>query len=136
MPTISQFCPKCRTYGRMDASDGQVLVCPHCQNALGHIKSVEHIFDQCPICQGRQFYIDKDFNQIIGWIFMGIAIILVPFTYGLSLAVFAAIDFLLRKRIRNMVVCYKCGAEYRGFVIPGHFKIFMHHIGLKYDKYR
>ena len=92
--------------------------------------------EKCPHCGCRQFYIDKDFNQIIGWIFLGIAILLVPLTYGLSLAVLALIDFLLRKKIKTIVVCYKCGAEFRDISIPPDLKPFMHHIGLKYDKYR
>jgi len=96
----------------------------------------EGVFDKCPCCAGRQFYTDKDFNQVIGWIFLGIAIILVPATYGLSLGVLALLDFLLRKRVKTMAVCYKCGAEFRDIPIPAQFKPFMHHIGLKYDKYR
>ena len=61
--------------------------------------------EQCPKCGCKQFYLDKDFNQIVGWVFLGVAIILVPFTYGLSLAVLAGIDFLLRKKIKTIVVC-------------------------------
>lgn len=67
---------------------------------------------------------------------MLIAIVLVPLTYGLSLAAFALVDFILRRRIKSMVVCYRCGAEFRGFTPPAQLKPFMHHIGLKYDKTR
>lgn len=91
--------------------------------------------EKCPHCGCTQFYTDKDFNQIIGWVFLGIAIILVPLTFGLSLAVLALLDFFLRKRIKTIVVCYKCGAEFKD-VPSAHLKPFMHHIGLKYDKYR
>lgn len=92
--------------------------------------------NECPHCKCKQFYIDKDFNQVLGWVFLGMAIVLVPLTYGLSLAVLALIDFLLRKRVKTMVVCYKCGAEFHDVAIPADLKPFMHHIGLKYDKYR
>jgi len=67
---------------------------------------------------------------------MLIGIILVPWTYGLSLPVFASIDWLLHKRVATIVNCYKCGTEFRGFSNLKHFKPFMHPIGLKYDKYR
>ena len=63
-------------------------------------------------------------------------IILVPWTYGLSLPFFALIDWVLHKRVPTLVNCYKCGTEFRGFPVLKHFKAFMHHIGLKYDKYR
>ena len=67
---------------------------------------------------------------------MGIGIVLVPKTYGLSLPVFAFIDWLIYKFVPTIVACYRCGSEFRGFETPKQFKPFMHHIGLKYDKYR
>ena len=134
--TISRFCDGCKKYARIGISDGQFLICPHCQKEWGKVKRVETIFDHCPICACRQFYTDQDFNQIIGFIVMGIGIALVPRTYGLSLPVFAFIDWLLYRKVSKLAVCYRCGSELRGFAIGQRFKPFMHHIGLKYDKYR
>ncbi len=67
---------------------------------------------------------------------MGVGIVLVPVTYGLSLPVFALIDWIIYKKVPKLVACYRCGAEFRGFKVPEGLKAFMHHIGLKYDKYR
>jgi len=67
---------------------------------------------------------------------MIVGISLVPFTYGLSLPVFALIDWYLHKKIPTIINCYKCGCEFRGFANKKKFKSFLHHIGLKYDKYR
>lgn len=78
----------------------------------------------------------KDFNQALGCLIMAGGIVLVPFTYGLSLPVFALLDWVLFRRVASFVVCYRCATEFRGFVVPKHFKPFLHHIGLKYDKYR
>jgi hypothetical protein len=136
MPTISRFCDTCKKYARIEISDGTVLTCPHCQKEWGKLEKVETIFDRCPICTCRQFYTDKDFNQIIGFLIMGVGIVLVPITYGLSLPVFALIDWLIYRQVPKLVACYRCGSEFRGFSIPQVFKQFMHHIGLKYDKYR
>ena len=136
MPSISRQCPQCKKYSQIELASAQEIHCTECQARWGQIESLEKIFEHCPLCSCRQFYLDKDFNQILGCLIMLCAIILVPFTYGLSLAVFALIDFLLRRRIRSMVVCYRCGAEFRGFTAPAHLKPFLHHIGLKYDKTR
>jgi hypothetical protein len=65
---------------------------------------------------------------------MLVGIVLVPKTYGLSLVVFSALDWFLYKRIQTIVLCYKCGAEFKGFKIPAHLKPFLHHIGEKYDQ--
>jgi hypothetical protein len=136
MPSISRFCPHCKKYARLEVSDGQELKCTHCAQGWGKIEKIDLVFDRCPICTCRQFYVDKDFNQIIGFAVMGIGIVLVPKTYGLSLPVFALIDWLIYRQVPKLVACYRCGSEYRGFSIPTQLKPFMHHIGLKYDKYR
>ena len=135
-PSISRECMKCKQYSRIEISSDQEILCPHCHEKWGEVDKLETIFEHCPLCACRQFYTDKDFNQAIGCLIMFIGIILVPFTYGISLPVFALIDFLLRKKIKSMIVCYRCGAEFRGFETPAHLKGFMHHIGLKYDKTR
>jgi hypothetical protein len=136
MPSIARFCPHCKKYARLEITDHMVLNCTHCQKEWGKVEKTEAVFERCPICTCRQFYVDKDFNQIIGFGIMGVGIVLVPFTYGLSLPVFALIDWLIYRQVPRLVACYRCGSEYRGFSIPTQLKPFMHHIGLKYDKYR
>ena len=96
----------------------------------------EKIFEMCPFRRCRQFYVQRDFNRGVGCLIVLVGILLVPKTYGLSLPVFALIDWLCYRRVQAMVICYRCGAEYRGFAIPPRFKSYMHHIGLRYDKYR
>ena len=134
--SISRECPKCKKYSHIEIFPNQEIICSQCQAQWGKVESLEKIFEQCPLCSCRQFYLDKDFNQVLGCFIMLGAIILVPFTYGISLVVFAFVDFLLRKKINSMVVCYRCGAEFRGFPAPAHLKGFLHPIGLKYDKTR
>ncbi len=135
MPTISRFCPQCKKYARLNALDDKALICPHCQNLWGTIERVEAIFERCPMCTCRQFYTDKDFNQVLGFLIMAVGIMLVPLTYGLSLAVFALIDWLIYRKVAQLAACYRCGGEFRGFNIPSQLKPFMHPIGLKNDKY-
>ena len=136
MPTIARHCPQCKKYSILEAADNKTLTCPSCQNLWGNVSSVQGIFERCPMCTCRQFYTVKDFNQIIGFLVMGIGIVLVPKTFGLSLPVFALIDWLIYRYVPTLVACYRCGGEFRGFETPKQLKAFMHHIGLKYDKYR
>ena len=136
MPFVSRDCEGCKKYSKVGISDlPKAIVCEICSNPWGEIKS-SFAFEQCPFCPCRQFYVQKDFNQGLGCLIMLIGIILVPKTFGLSLPVFALLDWLLYRKVKPVVVCYHCGSEFRGFSIPLDLKPFLHHIGMKYDKYR
>ena len=133
---ISRHCPGCRKYQTVSFTNEVILMCPHCQEHWAEIQDKDEIFSRCLMCGCRQFYLAKDFNQLLGCFVVLIGIILVPFTWGLSLATFALLDWLLYRKVKNVIVCYKCGCEFRNFQTTVRFKSFMHHIGLKYDKYR
>jgi hypothetical protein len=135
-PILARHCLQCKSYQEVILSDNQDLFCPQCKASWGKVESVVNIFDRCPVCQARQFYTSKDFNQFLGCLVMLIGIVLVPWTYGLSLPVFALIDWAIHKRVPTIVICYKCATEFKNLPFPKHLKPFMHHIGLKYDKYR
>ena len=134
MASITFWCKDCKKYSQAQVGPGTHLACPLCLRPLGSIQDTESIFNSCPVCKCDRFYTQKDFNQAIGCLIVFLGIVLVPMTYGLSLPVFAAIDWLFYRKVPTMVICYRCGSEFRGFAIPEHFKPFMHHIGVKYDK--
>ncbi len=135
--TFARHCPECKQYGEAESSLDSLLFCPHCRFAWGKVKNVDDVFDYCPMCDCRQFYLSKDFNQFLGCGIMALGIVLVPWSYGISLPVFALVDWFLHRRVPTIINCYRCGCEFRGFVPEQkRFKPFLHHIGLKYDKYR
>lgn len=134
MLTVTHQCEQCDEYAQVEIRSDEPIMCPECKLNWGNAHKIETIFDRCPICLGNQFYSQKDFSQALGCLIMLIGICLVPFTYGLSLPVFAAFDWLLAKKVATMVVCYRCESEFRGFKVPEHLKPFMHHIGVRYDK--
>ena len=132
--TITRHCQACQDYQEVVITKAGDFYCPHCSTLWGHLEDPEAPIRQCPICFCRQFYLSKDFDAFLGCFVVLIGIILVPWTYGLSLPVVAAVDWFLFKRIKNVVNCYKCGAEFQGFRFPDGLKPFQHHIGVKYDK--
>ncbi len=133
--TISWDCPNCKKLALVQAKAG-ALLCPHCQENCGRVDDQENFPESCPRCSCSQFYLVKDFNQAFGCLIMLVGIVLVPRTYGLSLPAMALLDWLLFRRIPSLGICYRCGAEFRGFKIPEHIKPFIHHIGAKYDRKR
>ena len=134
MGTLALTCPGCRQNVRGELKEGQILRCPDCSQKWGEVVSLDKVFEKCPVCGCTQFYLQKDFNQALGCLVMLLGIVLVPLTYGLSMVIFAGIDWILFRRVPTMVVCYRCGGEFRGISFPDHFKCFMHHIGVKYDR--
>lgn len=134
--SIARHCPHCKKYQSIAYINQKEFNCPQCKEKWGMVKSMDDIFDYCPICDCRQFYLSKDFNQFVGCLIMVVGIVLVPMTYGISLPVFALIDWLLHRKVGYITNCYKCGCEFRGFDTQKRFKPFLHHIGLKYDKFR
>ena len=134
MGFIRRECASCKQFHQVDFTENQPIVCPECKEIWGKFTNIANVFNHCPICGCRQFYLQKDFNQALGCLIMLTGIVLVPWTYGLSLPFFALIDWVFYKRIPFIAVCYKCLTEFHGFKIPEHFKTFMHHIGAKYDK--
>lgn len=132
--SISRDCPACKKFTRVIVEPKSVIACGQCAREWGKAEEISEVLSRCPICACRQFYLQKDFNQALGCGVMLIGIILVPVTYGLSLPFFSLLDWILYKRVADVVVCYKCLSEFRGFAIPSHIKPFMHHIGAKYDQ--
>lgn len=137
MKTVTWDCRNCKKTSTASLEPPAPLICSHCAAECGVVPSNGFHFHHCPLCPCSQFYLVKDFNQALGCLVMLVGIVFVPVTYGLSLPVMALIDWLLYKKISSMAVCYRCGAEFRGFKkLPEHFRPFLHHIGEKYDRYR
>ena len=92
-------------------------------------------FEKCPACQSSHFYVQKDFNKILGCGLIILGIVFVPLTYGLSLAIVALIDWLLYNQVPDSIVCYKCKGEFFGIKhIPKNIFPFDHHIAEIYEE--
>ena len=62
------------------------------------------VFEKCPACESSHFYLQKDFNKILGCGIIIVGIIFVPMTYGLSLAVVALMDWLLYNQVPDISI--------------------------------
>lgn len=132
MPTVSFQCESCKNFSAAEISKTPKIFCSFCSKTWDIVDPAA-FFQSCPICACRQFYIQKDFNRALGCFLMLIGIVLVPVTYGISLIVLSFVDWMLYRRVQTMVVCYKCGTEFRGFEVPANLKTFRHPIGVKYQ---
>ncbi len=90
-------------------------------------------FSKCPACGCKHLYRKKDFNQAVGCMIILIGAILVPWTYGISLLILSLVDYLLYRRIKDSVECYKCKSEFKDVTAPEEIEPFDHHIAELYE---
>ena len=78
--------------------------------------------DSCPVCAGADFYTRKDFNPKVGLaiVIAGALVSAVFYWFGLDLIAYgilaaaALIDLVVYGRLKEVTVCYRCHAEFRG----------------------
>ncbi|MBM42143.1 MAG: hypothetical protein CL483_09505 [Acidobacteria bacterium] len=78
--------------------------------------------DQCPVCEGGDFYMRKDFDPKVGVTVIVIAALISAgfYFYGQDLIAYgvlggaALIDLFIYSRLKDLTVCYRCHAEFRG----------------------
>jgi hypothetical protein len=82
--------------------------------------------DRCPVCEGADFYVRKDFDPKVG---LGLVIAggLVSagfYWFGLDLVAYGVlagavlVDYLIYQWLGEVTVCYRCHAEFRGALRP------------------
>src|SRR5262245_13010217 len=121
---ITYECSRCHAPQRVELSDGQqAIVCSGCQAETplrtGAIDG--KCVRSCPLCGTADLYLQKDFPHRLGLtiVFAGIigssiawANYLYPVAIGI-LMVTAVLDLLLYYLVGNVLVCYRCLAQYR-----------------------
>ena len=123
------FCEYCK--GKHELNNN--VNCTYSKNQVDWVNYMS--FEKCPACESSHFYIQKDFNKILGCGIIILGIIFVPITYGLSLAIVALIDWLIYNQVSDSIVCYKCKGEFFGIdSIPKKILPFDHHIAEMYEE--
>jgi hypothetical protein len=78
--------------------------------------------DRCPVCEGGDFYVRRDFDPKTGLAFVIVGALISAVFYWFNkdliaysvLAVAVLIDLLIYRRLKDITVCYRCHAEFRG----------------------
>jgi hypothetical protein len=78
--------------------------------------------DCCPVCNGGEFYIRKDFDPTIGVtvVIIGALVSGVFYWFGKDLVAYSIlaaavfIDLIVYGRLKDLTVCYRCHTEFRG----------------------
>jgi hypothetical protein len=124
---ITAKCPKCDAALPVDAGDAPgAIKCGGCGRelplAISEAVRTDQAVDRCPVCQGGEFYIRKDFDPKVGLtvVVIGALVSGVFYWFGRDLVAYgilasaALIDLVVYGRLKDVTVCYRCHSEFRG----------------------
>ncbi|MDO9183698.1 MAG: hypothetical protein Q7U04_14890 [Bacteriovorax sp.] len=126
MMTAHFTCKNCgsgvHVYPSLEAKIVKCEVCQNEQTVHFDQNHIESILKDCPSCERKDFYSQKDFNRKLGVIFFVIAALISTFMlwkgmgpqwYLSTFIVLYALDFFLFRRLNQIAICYKCDAIFR-----------------------
>jgi hypothetical protein len=131
-------CPICEHPGRLDVPGREEWQCPHCDHLLRlPAANLDPALPACAICGNGELYKKKDFPHGLGMAILVLACLASTVTYWLYdkwltwaiLIGSAAFDGLLYLWVKDVIVCYRCQAHFRGALAqPGHkpFELTIH----------
>jgi hypothetical protein len=96
--------------------------CPRCDHLLSLSVSLDPALPACAVCGNSELYVRKDFPHGLGMAILVLACIASTITYARSeiIATWAILigsalfDGLLYLWVKDVIVCYRCGAHFRG----------------------
>ena len=122
-------CPKCDAALPVDASKPdapETITCGACSRviplSLSAAVKADEAVDCCPVCDGADFYVRKDFNPKVGITIVAIGATISAVFYWFKrdliaysiLAAATLIDLVIYGRLKEVTVCYRCHTEFRG----------------------
>jgi predicted RNA-binding Zn-ribbon protein involved in translation (DUF1610 family) len=117
-------CPDCEHPRRLDVPGARELQCPSCDQVIAVPAEMGKVpLRVCLVCGNAEMYRKKDFPHWLGMLilagaclaFLGLMALHRPWWAWAVLLGSALFDGLLFLFVRDVVVCYRCEAQYRGF---------------------
>ena len=124
---VTARCPGCNAALPFQASAAPMRIrCGRCSREMpvtvsDALRSDADV-DRCPICEGGDFYVRRDFDPKVGLTFVITGALISAVFYWFNrdliaysiLAAAVVIDLLIYRRLTDVTVCYRCHAEFRG----------------------
>lgn len=118
------YCPACLSKRDFLEPGDAELACARCGRAYATRPSGvlgPAGVERCLFCGNRAFFIQKDFDQRLGCLLMGLSLgiaLFVGWRFGWVwftpvLLGSVLVDWMLATRIGAVTICYRCDAEYR-----------------------
>ena len=121
---VRYYCPDCLTAREFDRFASGEFRCERCGRAAavrfeGTVG--ERGLERCAFCGGRAFFLQKDFDQRLGCLFMAVSLAAALYAgwklgwiwFTPVLLATVLVDWIVAMRVRPVTICYRCDAEYR-----------------------
>ncbi len=137
------YCPECMTFREHGEGDAGGYACTKCGRAYAaHFAGTlpEGRVVRCGFCGNRAFFLQKDFDQRLGCLFMALALggaLLVGWKFGWIwftpvLLASVVVDWIVAARVRPVTICYRCDAEYRDVALHPRHRGYDPHVAERY----
>jgi DNA-directed RNA polymerase subunit RPC12/RpoP len=137
------YCADCltaREHGEAEAGDFSCAKCGKAYTAgFEGVLSAEGV-EQCAFCGNHAFFLQKDFDQRLGCLIMGVSLaaaLFVGWKFGWIwftpvLLATVVVDWIVAAKIRPVTICYRCDAEYREIPVHPRHKGYDPHVAERY----
>ncbi len=139
------YCPDCMMSRDFPEGESGPCACARCGRAFQvrdqGVRGPAGV-ERCAFCGGRAFFLQKDFDQRLGCLFMATALGLALFVgwkfgwiwFTPALLASVLIDWVVAARIRPVTICYRCDAEYREIAIHPRHRPYDPHVAERYSE--
>jgi hypothetical protein len=129
---IRYYCPDCLAARDFDRVEGGEFSCARCGRTAAMRREETAGTDgveTCAFCGGSAFFLQKDFDQRLGCLFIVLSLAAALFAgwkfgwiwFTPVLLATVVVDWIVATRVRPVTICYRCDAEYReGPINPRH----------------
>ena len=137
------YCPDCLTARDFDRLESREVRCEGC----GRVSAVRldatvgpKGVERCGFCGGRAFFLQKDFDQRLGCLFMALSLAAALWTgwkfgwiwFTPVLLATVIVDWVVATRVRPVTICYRCDAEYRELPTNPRHRGYAPHVAERY----
>ncbi len=137
------YCADCLTAREHAAADAGDFTCAKCGKAYAAqfdgVLSPEGV-EQCAFCSNHSFFLQKDFDQRLGCLIMGVSLVAALFVgwkfgwiwFTPVLLATVVVDWIVAAKIRPVTICYRCDAEYREMPVNPRHKGYDPHVAERF----
>ena len=138
-----RYCTVCLKSREHAETESGEFACAHCGEtypARFEGSRGENGLERCVFCGNRAFFLQKDFDQRLGCVFLAVSLataLWVGWRFGWIwftpvLLATVVIDWIVAARIRPVTICYRCDAEYRDMAVNPRHRGYDPHVAERY----
>jgi DNA-directed RNA polymerase subunit RPC12/RpoP len=139
------YCPDCMTAREFAGDEAGELACAKCGRAFAFRfpdKAEPTPVERCAFCGNRSFFLQKDFDQRLGCLFLAVSLglaLLIGWRWGWiwftpALLATVVVDWIVAARVRPVTICYRCDAEYRDVPLHPRHRGYDPHVSERYAR--